>query len=322
MLKLITSKRNTIILLLGLLSVLIPICGNKYVIHILTICWITAIASVGWNICYGYTGLLSFGHALFFGLSAYITLWLRVSPLQITPWIGIFIAASIVGAIGIAVAFLTIRAKGIYFALTTFALPQVMLIVFTTFWQITGGAYGVTVPFTEENPLFMYFYNPAVYYYIALGFLTLTLLLQMKLNRSKLGYCLKAIGSDEDAASSLGINPISTRLMGLGVSAFVTGLAGGIYINFMKFIDPYEAFGWVRNIQIILGAVLGGVGSIFGPVLGTFVVIPLSEFMKLTLERYCMGLNLLVSGLILMLFVASVPQGIYFYIKKILKKYL
>ena len=230
--------------------------------------------------------------------------------------------ALIVGAIGVVVAFLTIRASGIYFALTTFALPQVMLIVFTTFWQITGGAYGAVIPFTEENPYLMYFYNPAAYYYIALSFLALILLLQMRFDKSKLGYCLKAIGSDEDAASSLGINPIRTRLIGLGISAFVTGIAGGIYVNFLKFIDPYEAFGWVRNIQIVLGGVLGGVGTILGPVIGALIVIPLSEFMKLTVERYCMGLNLLISGLILMLIVTLMPQGVYLYLKKLLKRYL
>ncbi len=269
-----------------------------------------------------YAGLLSFGHTAFFGLSAYITLWLRLSPFQITPWIGVFIAASIAGGLGILVTLVTIKTSGIYFALTTFALPQILIIIFTTFWQITGGAYGVIIPYTEENPYLMYFSDPMFYYYISLAFLIFVLLLQMKLCHSKLGYCLRAIRSDEAAANSLGIDPFKTRILGLGVSAFVSGLSGGIFVNFLKFIDPVEAFGWTRNIQIVLGGVVGGVGTIFGPVIGVLIIVPLSEIMKLIVERQLLGLNLVINGLILMVVIVLMPEGVYPRVRRFLEKQL
>lgn len=318
----ITSKsRLTTIILLVSLSAVFPLFSSDYVIHILVICWLLGIGSIGWNICYGYTGLLSFGHTVFFGISAYTTLWL-LEPFQVTPWIGVFIGASVACALGLLITFVTIRTRGIYFALATFALPQILIIIFNTFWQITGGAYGVIIPFAEENAYLMYFYEPVFYYYIALAFLISVLVLQLRLSKSKLGYCLRAIGSDEDAANSLGIDPFRTRLFGMGISSFVTGLSGGIFVNFLKFIDPIQAFGWPRNIQMVLGTIMGGAGTILGPVIGVLVVVPLTEIMKLWIEQHVRGLNLVINGIVLMLSIVLVPRGIYPWLKRLFKKYL
>ena len=317
----ITRRKKPIaIISLVLLSSVLPFISSDYITHILVICWLLAISSTGWNICYGYTGLLSFGHTVFFGISAYITLWL-LEPYQITPWIGVFIGASVACVLGILITFVTIRTRGIYFALATFALPTILIIIFNTFWQITGGAYGLIVPFIPESAYLMHFYDPTAYYYIALTFLISVLVLQMKLSKSKLGYCLRAIGSDEDAANSLGIDPFKTRLFGMGISSFVTGLAGGIYVNFLKFIDPVEAFGWARNIQIILGTVIGGVGTIFGPTIGVLIVVPLTEIMKLWIERQVRGLHLVINGVVLMLAIILMPRGVYPWLKSLFKKY-
>ncbi len=315
-------RRNRLIMIISLviLSFVLPLISSDYIIHILVICWLLAISSIGWNISYGYTGLLSFGHTVFFGISAYITLWL-LDPFQITPWIGVFIGSSVACVLGILIAFVTIRTKGIYFALATFALPQILIIIFNTFWQITGGAYGLIIHLPAESAYMMHFYDPTAYYYIALAFLISVLVLQMKLSKSKLGYCLRAIGSDEDAANSLGIDPFKTRLFGMGISSFVTGLAGGIYVNFLMFIDPVEAFGWTRNIQIVLGTVIGGVGTIFGPAVGVLIVVPLTEIMKLWIERQVRGLHLIVNGLVLMLAIILMPRGVYPRLKSLFKKY-
>lgn len=315
-------RRNRLIMIISLaiLSFVLPLISSDYIIHILVICWLLAISSIGWNISYGYTGLLSFGHTVFFGISAYITLWL-LDPFQITPWIGVFIGSSVACVLGILIAFVTIRTKGIYFALATFALPQILIIIFNTFWQITGGAYGLIIHLPSESAYMMHFYDPTAYYYIALAFLISVLVLQMKLSKSKLGYCLRAIGSDEDAANSLGIDPFKTRLFGMGISSFVTGLAGGIYVNFLMFIDPVEAFGWTRNIQIVLGTVIGGVGTIFGPAVGVLIIVPLTEIMKLWIERQVRGLHLVVNGLVLMLAIILMPRGVYPRLKSLFKKY-
>ena len=317
----ITRRKKLIaIMLLALLLFVLPLISTKYITHIFVTCCLLAITAIGWNICYGYTGLLSLGHTVFFGVSAYITLWLCMY-FNITPWIGLFIGAVTASVLGILIAFVTIRTRGIYFSLATFALPQIIIIVFNTFWRVTGGAYGVPVPFTEESVYLMYFHDPIYYYYIALIVLISVLGLQMKLDKSKWGYCLRALGSDEDAANSLGINPFKTRLLGMGISSFVTGLAGGIFIMFLKFINPTEAFGWVRNVQLILSAIVGGTGTIFGPVLGVLIIVPLLEIMKLTVERQFRGLHLVIYGVLLMMTIILMPRGIYPQLKRFLKKY-
>lgn len=313
-------KKLIVIISFALLSSVLPLISSLYIIHILVICWLLAIGSIGWNICYGYTGLLSFGHTVFFGISAYITLWL-LEPFLITPWIGVFVGASVACVLGILITFVTIRTKGIYFALATFALPQILIIVFNTFWQVTGGAYGLIIHLKEESAFFMHFYDPTAYYYIALIFLISVLVLQMRLSKSKLGYCLQAIGSDEDAANSLGIDPFKTRIYGMAISSFVTGLSGGIYVNFLKFIDPVEAFGWARNIQIVLGTIIGGVGTIPGPAMGVLIVVPLTELMKLWIEREVRGLHLVINGVVLMLAIVLMPRGAYPRLKSLFKKY-
>lgn len=313
--------RGTIPLMIGclILFVAIPILGMsfRYIMHILTIALIYSIAATGWNVCYGYAGLLSYGHTTFFGLSAYLTV-LLLKFYGLTPWIGIFLSASFASLVGMGIAWLTIRTRGIYFAFVTAAFPQILYVLFTWRYELTGGSLGLTVPYYGENSLYMQWGTPLYYYIVAASFLIMCLLALRRLLNMKFGFYLKAIGADEEAAKSIGVNPLTVRVLGMGLSSFITGLAGGIYVNFLHFIDPTEAFGWVTNLQFILSAILGGVGTIAGPVIGSFILVPLSESVKLLLEQRFLGVHLIIYGSLLMLIIVFMPKGVYAMVRKAL----
>lgn len=319
-----TVKKNIILLICLSLLVIYPFLGgSSYAIYVLTVSFIFSIAAVGWNICYGYAGLLSFGHSAFFGMSAYVCVILFKSYF-LTPWIGIIIGA-IVGAIfGIVIAWLTTRTRGWYFSITTTVLPQILVILFTWFWRYTGGSYGLPLPYMGENFFYMQFNSKTPYYLISLSVLVLCLIGIKIMDASKLGHYLKALGRDEEAAESIGIDAYRMRLYAMGISSFIVGIAGGLYANLIHFIDPYEAFGWTMNLYFILSTMIGGVGTIIGPVLGGLILIPSSELIKLNLEQLFgqrfIGLHFIIYGIILMFMIFRMPYGVYPSIKKFLKK--
>lgn len=144
------------------------------------------------------------------------------------------------------------------------------------------------------------------------------------MDASKLGYYLKALGRDEDASESIGINAFRMRLYAMGISSFIVGIAGGLYANLIHFIDPYEAFGWTMNLYFILSTMIGGVGTIIGPAVGGLILIPISELIKLNLEQRFgqrfIGVHFVIYGIILMIMIVKMPYGVYPSIKKFLKK--
>lgn len=313
----------TVIILL-----IVPLIVNQtYIHHVLTICWIYAIAAIGWNVCYGYAGLLSFGHTAFFGIGAYLTVML-IRAIGLTPWVGIFLASILTAAFGMGIAWVTARTRGVYFTLCTQAIPPVFFVIFT--WRVgwwgefAGGSYGLTVPYRGHDPIFMQFNYPLPYYYIAFGFLILSIWIVIRLIKSKFGYYLRAIGEEQDAASSLGINILRTRILGMGISTLITGISGAVYVNFLHIIDPYEAFGFTLNLQFILAGMLGGVGTIIGPVFGALLLVPFSEFVKLFLEQRfgygLIGAHFVLYGIVLMFVTALMPRGLYPKVKETLIK--
>jgi branched-chain amino acid transport system permease protein len=311
-------KNKDIITLVALLLIVIiaVMFSPDYIVYMAALSASFAIAASGWNISYGYSGLLSFGHIAFFGLSAYFVIWF-VLFFDMTPWIGIPISAAIISLLGYAVARVTRRLVGIYFALATAVMPRIISILFTwpDVWDITHGSYGMSFPL-KRGIMYMDFDNVRIYLILSLTVLVLVLMGMVKLNRSILGYYLKAIGQDEMAAKTIGINPFKTRSWGFMISAFVTALGGGMYIILLKFIDPYSAFGWEHNLLVVLPSILGGVGTIVGPVFGSFILIPLLEFSKKFLGEVFPGFHVIVYGIVLMILIRFMPGGIYPELKK------
>jgi len=309
----------SLIIMVAVVGLLLDFSRQYYYLHILTLCYIYAIASSGWDICYGYAGLLNLGASAFWGMGAYFVafqyLWFGI-----TPWIGIFTAALISAAIGTGIGALTTKTKGLYFALATLAFPNVLLPIFTWRYEITGGSYGLTIPWTGENAFAMQFKSPTYYYFISLAFLVLMCFVKERFSMSKYGYYLRAIGADEVAASSIGINSFRIRLIGIAFSSFMLGIAGGIYFCFLRYVDPYEAFGWNITIQFVLATILGGVGTIIGPIVGILIFTPFSEIVKLYLERAWgsrfIGMHFVIYGATLMCIILLMPKGVYPKMKK------
>ena len=265
---------------------------------------IWASLATAWNISGGFAGGLSLGHAAFFGVGAYTStlLFLR---LGITPWIGIFAGAMLAAMLGALLGVITFRLKGPFFVLATLAFGIVVHIINVNWRALTRGAAGLLLPF-RGGPQNMLFLNLWAYWYTGLGLLVLTVGVSMGIERSRLGYYLVALREDEDAARSLGVRVVRSKVIATAVSAALAACAGSVYAAFIQYIDPDSTTQFELSVQIALVAIVGGMGTTFGPVLGAAIVIPLGEMLRARLGG---GAALVVYGFLLMVIVLAAPNG-------------
>ncbi len=281
-----------------------------------------ALISVGWNVMGGFAGYFSFGHAAFFGLGAYTSGWLLTNA-GISPWIGMLLGAAIAGAFAVLTGWLSFRYKltGAYFALATLAFAE-MLRNIAIHTEFVNRARGFRVPIIRESSWWMLQFPPGSpnYYFAILGLFAAAMLLVILLMRSKAGYYIVAIREDEAAASSLGVSPLRYKLLAVGVSGALTGVAGVFFLQFLFFIDPEIAFGASISVQAILPAIIGGTGTIWGPAIGALLFVGLGEVTSsltrnppelLSFLSGRSGLDLLIFGVILILIIMFLPRGVY-----------
>jgi branched-chain amino acid transport system permease protein len=287
-----------------------PSLLNSYLQHVSILILYFAFIGSAWNILGGFTGQMCFGQAAFFGIGAYVSSLLLVKA-GISPWIGMGIGGVCGAVVGAFMGYLTFRyqLKGVFFALATFAFAEMLRIVAMNL-KITGEAMGVLIPL-QRNPSFLdfQFNNKIDYYYIILSMVIMILLACYKLDRSKFGYYLKAIREDEEAAGSLGINILKYKMFAIVISAFFTALGGTFYAQYMYYIDPGLAFGVDTTIEMIIRPMIGGLGTVFGPLIGSAVLETLSEVMRTLLADY-RGLHITMYGTILILVMIFIPNGI------------
>ncbi|MDN4173353.1 MULTISPECIES: branched-chain amino acid ABC transporter permease [Nocardioides] len=283
---------------------------------------IFAIMAVGWNLMSGYGGMFSFGHAAFFGIGAYTDAYLLVEH-GISPWIAMVVGASISAAAGTLIAFLCLRYRlaGAYFALATFAFAQVFLLVVQNL-DFLRRTEGFNVPLLTENSWWMLQFEQGshFYYWIPLAILGAGLLGTVAYVNSRSGQYVQAVRDDEVAAASLGINVMRVRLVAVAISCAFTSLAGAFYTQYYFFVGPEQAFGSAVSVNAIVPAVIGGIGTVFGPVVGAMVVGPLSEWIATVLRepppfleflQGVTGLDVAVYAALLILIVLFMPKGIY-----------
>lgn len=283
---------------------------------------IFALMAVGWNLMSGFGGMFNFGNAAFFGLGAYADAYLLVNH-GISPWIGMVVGAVIAAAFAALIGFLTFRyrVKGAYFALATFAFAE-MLRLAAANSDLVNRAVGYNIPILPESSWWMLQFEAgdARYYWVGLALLVLSLLVTMGYLRSRAGQYTVAIRDDEMAAQSLGINVLRYRLTTMALSAAITAVAGAFYAQYYLFVNPDLAFGSAQSIQSILPAVVGGVGTLWGPVIGALVLGPLSdvtatllrtppEFLSFLAGRN--GLDIILYAVLLIAIVLVMPKGIY-----------
>jgi ABC-type branched-subunit amino acid transport system ATPase component/ABC-type branched-subunit amino acid transport system permease subunit len=278
---------------------------NSYYQLMLTLVPIWAVMGLSWNVLSGYSGLVSFGQAVFFGLGAY-TVTLLFKEAGITPWIGIPIAAAVGSVAGVIIGLITFRLTGHYFALAMLAYPLAMLHVFQ--W---AGLQEVSLPFERENPLaYMQFADQRWYAVIALALMLVAMLISMAIERSRFGLSLLSIKQNELAAEAAGINSVAWKLRAIAVSGGMAGGIGGLYAVVLLVVTPDTVFGMHASAQALVVTMFGGVGTVWGPVIGSAVLIPLAETLHAELANKLPGIQGVVYGIAIILVIVKMPHGV------------
>ncbi len=281
---------------------------DKFYLHVLIMMMFYASASSAWNIVGGFAGQLSLGHAAFFGIGAYTSTLLFID-LGISPWIGMLIGAALATLVSGAIGYPSFRLRGPFFTLVTIAFAEVLRILTLYAHDFTKGSIGISVPFRPALRNFI-FRQLSAYVYVALAFLAITVLVSLWIENSRLGYYLAALREDEDAAQALGIDTARYKLVAVLVSAFLTALAGTFYAQYIFYIEPFQTFSLDFSVLLAMMAIIGGIGTVWGPVAGAFLVTPLQEVLQAKLGGELQGLHLVVYGTVLIVVVILLPQGI------------
>jgi len=311
-------KKQIINILLLIIIFLIPVFfRNDFYAGILfqTLLW--AGLSGAWNLLGGYGGQFSLCHIAFFGIGAYTStlLWINFS---ISPWFGILIGASLSAIIGIILGAISFRLKGSFFTLATLAFGQIVYITALSWKKLTNGSEGLLI-IGKQGLKYMTFNDKLPYVYLALIFMLLVYIISLYMEHSILGYSLMSYRENDEAARSIGINTFKARVITSGISAFLAAMGGTIYAQYMYYIDPDSVLIIFLSIQVPLIAIIGGLGQPLGPILGSFIIIPLSQLLRGWLGSSVSGLHSIIYGVILIVILLTVPRGIISKIKRIKK---
>ncbi len=317
---------------------------NPYALHILILLFLSTIMGESWNILGGYTGQYSVGHAAYFGTGAYITMML-MQYRQVPPWYGVWAGAAVVVVVALVIGSICFRLRGPYFVLASIAVAEIMRLSALNLKDITNGAEGILA--TEIPPLKIGatvvtdFLSKVPFYYTGLTFALLTIAVTYLVQHSKLGYYFQAIREDQDAAHSLGINLSLYKNISLVISAVLTSLAGSFYAVYIGFIDPSTVFPLDISVQIVLICIIGGIGTIYGPVVGALVLVPLSEALRSNmiaeaifktgmvteesgpgqfLKENLAHAHALIYGILVVIVILFMPDGVLGFMKKLLAK--
>jgi len=288
---------------------------NSYYQLVLTLVPVWAIFGLSWNLLSGYTGLISFGHAAFFGIGAYATALGQIY-FDLPPWVLIPIAAMLGGAAGLAIGFPTFRLQGHYFALAMLAYPLAILYVFE--WL---GFQEITLPIKRESPIaYMQFGDPRIYTLLALAMLFGTILLTQLIEQSRFGMALLAIKQNEAAAEAAGINTLAWKLRAIALSGAIAGAIGGFYAVVLLVVTPQSVFGMLVSAQALTVAMFGGVGTVWGPVIGSVILIPLAEILNAEAGSRLPGIQGVIFGLAIICVILLAPEGLFWKIRDLLRK--
>jgi branched-chain amino acid transport system permease protein len=312
------SPRGRTIAAAGVLAALVVfpwVFTGPYPRDVMIKVFLYALLAQAWNLLGGYCGQISLGHAVFFGAGAY-TSTVLVAHAGLSPWIGMLLAMALAAAVSLVIGFPCFRLRGHYLAIATIAIGEIVQTIVLN-WDALGGARGLSVPIRAETLANFQFHRAKwPYYYIALALACSMFALTHLVERSRLGYYFRAIREDPDAAASLGVPVTRYKLVALALSAAPTGAAGTFYAQYVLFIDPESVLPLSLSILICLVAVLGGVGTPWGPPLGAAILIPLSEATRVlladlaTLGGAGKALDLMIYGLLIVLVAVAEPAGL------------
>jgi len=312
-------KKRYLIFILGFLILLVlPKFLSSYTLGVFILIFYYAYLGQSWNILTGYTGVISLGHSLYVGIGAYTATYL-VMTFGLSPWIGMWVGGMVAGGIGLVVGYLGFRfgLKGVYFVLLTIAFAEIGRLIILHL-KVFGSFQGLFIAPTF-NFANLQFKENTPYYYIALGYVIFSLIVVRLIERSKLGRYMVALREDEDAAESLGVDVFKSKMIAIFISAFMTSLGGAFYANYIYYLHPGTMMSMASSIEIILRPIIGGMGTVLGPVVGSFLITPLAEISRSYFSKAGYeGLHLVIYGFLLVAVVLFFPRGVISYIKKVL----
>jgi len=286
---------------------------NSYYQLIMTVVPVWAVMGLAWNVLSGYSGFVSFGHAAFFGLGAYSVALAQIHW-GLSPWLGIPLAGVVGALAGLVVGFPTFRLRGHYFALAMLAYPLALLYVFE--WL---GYQELTLPMQREAPLkYMQFEDHRVYAWLALALMIVAMMLTGLIERSRFGMSLLAIKQDEAAAEAAGIRTLAWKLKAITLSGAMAGTVGGFYAVVLLVVTPPAVFGMLVSAQALIVAMFGGVGTLWGPVIGAVILVPLSELLHAKLGNVIPGIQGVVYGIAIVAVILLAPEGVFWKVKDLM----
>ena len=298
----------------------LPAVLSSYAVTIFILIFFYGFLGQAWNIVGGYAGQLSVGHAAFVGVGGYTAAMLSIEA-GLTPWVGMFVGAALAALLGAIIGYLGFRfgLRGFYFVLLTVAFAEICRIAVSNIDAI-GGALGLYITFTGDPRQFQ-FRDGRVYYYIALALMLAATATAWAIERQRFGIYLAAIREDEAAAESLGVNALKYKMLAMVVSSFLTGLGGTFYAFYLFSLQPNTLFGIPLSVEIIIRPIVGGAGTLLGPILGSFILTPLAELSRLYLGQGGLhGAHLIAYGVLLIGVVLFLPEGAYPRLRRVLQR--
>ncbi|HKC97332.1 MAG TPA: branched-chain amino acid ABC transporter permease [Methylomirabilota bacterium] len=297
---------GAVVVLLALPAVLSP-----YALTLFILIFFYGFLGQSWNIVGGYAGQLSAGHAVFVGVGGYTATMLSIE-LGLTPWVGMLIGGVLAALLGAIIGYLGFRfgLRGFYFVLLTVAFAEICRVAVSNI-DALGGPLGLYITFTGDPRQFQ-FQDGRAYYYIALALLLIATGTAWAIERRRFGVYLAAIREDESAAQALGVNALKYKMLAMIVSSFLTGLGGTFYAFYLFSLQPNTLFGIPLSVEIIIRPIVGGAGTLLGPILGSFILTPLAEISRLYLgQGGHHGAHLIAYGVLLIAVVLFLPEGAY-----------
>jgi branched-chain amino acid transport system permease protein len=282
---------------------------NQFLLHLgITVLLWTVLGSA-WNLLGGYAGQVSFGHAAFFGVGAYVTMILYLK-LGLAPWYGMVVGGMAAALASLPIGYLCFRLRGPYFSLATLAVAEIVRLVALNWEAVTNGPVGLlitTLPPVRFGVRPVNWEEQSPFFYLVAALAVVAMLVTYWLSRSRLGAYLLAIREDEDTAESIGIDTVTTKVTVLALSAFFAGVAGGFYGLYYRYVDPDAVFPIALSVEMVFMAVVGGLATVEGPVIGAIFLVTIGEVFR---ERFLVG-HLIFYGLFMMLTIRYLPEGIW-----------
>jgi len=282
---------------------------GPFPLHVMILTFLFATLGVAWNIMGGYAGMFSFGQAAFFGIGAYTSSFL-LTRYGVNPWLGLLAGGALAALTAAAIGYPCSHLRGHYFAIASIAFAEIVRTHFNN-WKLIGAAEGLSIPLDTQGIATFQFDSKTPYYFVALAFLLVALAVSWWVSTSRMGYYFRAIKESHDLAMVLGISFVRYRLWAITISAFLSAAAGTFYAQYVLYLDPESVLILPISVQVVLVAMLGGAGSLFGPVIGAAILIPLSEITRIKLGEKGTGVDLMLYGALITLISVYQPKGVW-----------